>query len=212
MKPSLALLACLLLPAFPSPAQERDFLSADEIDQVREAQDPSLRIRLYLQFAKERIGLVEKLVSESKPGRSLLIHDTLEDYEKIIEAIDTVADDSLKRHLPIQEGVTAAAAAEKKMLASLKKIGDLPLPDKPRYEFALGQAVDATEDSIDLSSEDVGKRSTEVAAQQAREVKQREEGMSDSEVAAKKKDEKTADTKKRKAPSLLKPGEKAQVQ
>ena len=212
MKPSIALLACFLVPAFPALAQERDFLSADEIDQVREAQDPSLRIRLYLQFAKERIGLVEKLVSESKPGRSLLIHDTLEDYEKIIEAIDTVADDSLKRHLPIQEGVVAAAAAEKKMLASLKKVGDMPLKDKPRYEFALGQAVDATEDSIDLSSEDVGKRSTEVAAQQAHEAKQREEGLSDGELAAKKKDEKTDDAKKRKAPSLLKAGEKAQVQ
>jgi len=189
-------------------AQDRDFLTADEVDQVRQAQDPNDRLKLYLGFAKMRVALVEQLVSREKPGRSALIHDTLEDYQHIIEAIDTVTDDALKRKLLVQEGVTAVAAAEKEMVASLKKVQDAQPKDISRYQFALGQAVSTTEDSLELSTEDLGKRSTEVAAKDAKEKQEREASMSEGELADKKHADKKAAESKRKAPSLLKPGEK----
>jgi len=151
---------------------------------------------------------VEQLVSREKPGRSALIHDTLEDYQHIIEAIDTVTDDALKRKLLVQEGVTAVAAAEKEMVASLKKVQDAQPKDISRYQFALGQAVSTTEDSLELSTEDLGKRSTEVAAKDAKEKREREASMSEGELADKKQADKKASESKRKAPSLLKPGEK----
>lgn len=197
--------------AAPYQASEHDFLTADEIDQVREAQEPNARLQLYTQFARQRIALVEQLVSKEKSGRSGMIHDTLEDYQKIIEAIDTVADDALKRQTPINEGVAAVASAEKQMLASLQKIQGMTLPDMSRFDFALEQAVGTTQDSIDLASEDLGARSTEVAAKGAREKKQREESMSEGELAASKDADKKAAEKKRKAPTLLKPGETEQV-
>src|SRR5690242_20980672 len=103
-------------------AQQRDFLTADEVDQIREAQEPNARLKLYVGFAKQRMNLLQQLLGKEKPGRSALIHDTLEDYTQIIEAIDTVSDDALKRKVAINEGMKLVTAAEAEMLAILQKI------------------------------------------------------------------------------------------
>jgi hypothetical protein len=203
--------AAILALTFSGFAQQRDYLTADEIDQVREAQEPNLRLQLYVHFAKERIAEIQQFLSKEKPGRSALIHDALEDYTHIIEAIDTVADDALRRKAAIDVGMKAVADAEKEMLATLNKIEESDAKDLQRFEFALKAAIDTTSDSEELSQEDVHSRTTDLAAkdQKEKEEKQAILGTADKD---KKKTAENTDTKddkpKRKAPSLYKPGEK----
>jgi hypothetical protein len=193
-------------------AQERDFLTADEADQIREAQDPNLRLQLYVKFARERLELVKQLLSQEKPGRSALIHDTLEDYAHIIEAIDTVADDALKRKIAITEGMKVVAEAEKKMLAELKALNEKRAADYPRYEFVFSQAIETTQDSADLSAEDLTTRSAEVEAREKKEKADLESMMSAKDAAEKKAEQKKEQEKKRKAPTLRRKGEAAPEQ
>src|SRR6266480_6578951 len=105
------LLCCLLLAA-PLAAQ-RDFLAANEIDQIKEAQEPNLRLKLYADFAKNRMEMVQNLLSKEKAGRSILVHDALEDYSKILDAIDDVADEALAHKVDMKPGLTAVASTEK---------------------------------------------------------------------------------------------------
>jgi hypothetical protein len=208
------LLCCLLLAA-PLCAQ-RDFLNADEIDQIKEAQEPNLRLKLYADFAKQRLDLVKNLLGKDKPGRSILIHDALEDYRKILDAIDTVADSAAEKQTDIKLGLTAVATAYKSMLPELEKIRDSKPKDVDRYEFALTQAIETTSDSLSLAQEDLGKRGKDVQAREEKSRKALDEEMNptgEKKASDKKKVDAATDGEdkpKRKPPTLYKPGEKKQ--
>jgi len=202
------LLWCLVLAA-PLAAQ-RDFLTADEVDQIREAQEPNLRLKLYAKFAKQRVDLVHNLLGKDKAGRSIMIHDALEDYSKILDAIDDVTDEALLHKADVKLGMDAVAAAEKQMLPELQKIQNSPPKDIGRYDFALKQAIETTTDSLSGAEEDIGKRSKDVEAREARE-KQEQEALTapvdgEKKPADNQKSD-SGDTKKKKAPTLKRPGE-----
>jgi hypothetical protein len=206
MKRSVLVMGLLLAaPMF----AERDFLTADEADQVRLAQDPNDRLKLYLHFAKQRLNLAQNVLSKEKAGRSILVHDALEEYTQIIDAIDTVSDDALKRKIDIQEGMTAVAAEEKVLLASLQRIEESQPKDLARYEFSLKQAIESTKDSLELSQEDLTARASEVQSKEEKEKKEREAVMQPKDLEEKKATEKkAAETQnKRKAPTLRRKGE-----
>jgi hypothetical protein len=210
-----ALLCCLLLAA-PLAAQ-RDFLTADEVDQIREAQEPNERLALYAKFAQQRVDLVKALLAKEKAGRSILIHDALEDYARILDSIDDVADDALGRKKDVKQGLGAVASVEKDMLPVLEKVRDSHPKDMERYEFALRQAIETTSDSLNAAQQDLGKRTADVQAREEKERKELQDSMTPPEREAKQaSDKKAADEEqkkeeqKKKAPSLYRPGEKKQ--
>ena len=198
--------------------EDRDFLTPNEVEQVRQAQDPNDRLLLYVHFAKQRMDLLQQYLANPKPGRSVFIHNTLEDYSKIIEAIDSISDDALRHNRPIDKGTQAVLDAEKQFLAQLNKIHESEPKDLDRYEFVLQTAIDTTSDSRELGLQDVQKRSAVLAAGDAKEKKEREALMPSKEVAARKKDAEAQSQDgqqkdgQKKVPSLYRPGEKKDTQ
>jgi hypothetical protein len=197
-----------VVPAF----AQREFLTNDEIDKIREAQEPNLRLKTYILFARQRIDQLQQQVAKDKKGRSLTIRQLLEDYAQIIDAIDTVSEDALKRKVDISQAVDAVAEAEKKFIPILQKIEESRPHDLDMYEIALKDAIGNTSDSLDATREDLSLRG-EVVAAKAAEEKKRVESLTGAEE---RKEQKVEDAKadvgkpKRAPPTLYKPGEKPQ--
>ncbi|HLW76515.1 MAG TPA: hypothetical protein VKS01_06005 [Bryobacteraceae bacterium] len=204
-------ISLLTLCAAPVWAQaNRDYLTTDEADQIREAQEPNIRLKLYLHFARQRVDQVQQLLLKEKPGRSALIHDLLDQYSQIIEAIDTVSDDAIRRRLTIDAGNAVVAAGEQEMLASLQKIDDSHSKDRDRFDFVLQDAIQTTKDSFDLSQQNLTDRARAELDREKKEKAAREALMTPEELAAQKKtDQKKADDAalKKKVPTLRRPGD-----
>lgn len=199
----------LSLIALPLLAQ-RDFLTPDEVERIREAQEPNLRLTLYTNYAKLRLDLLKQLFAKEKPGRSILIYNQLDQYTKIIEAIDVVADDALRRKLDLTLGITEVAKAEEKMLAELQKFSASEPKDISRYEFVLKNAIEVTLDSLEISQQDLKDRGRTVAEREVAIKKEREALLSTEDKKEKAEAEKKSgetERKGRKAPTLRKKGE-----
>lgn len=201
----VALATALVAPAL----AQKDFLTADEVDQLRVTQEPELRLKLYVKFAQQRMDLLDQLIANQKTGRSGVIHQTLEQLTQIVEAIDVVIDDTLHKRKELLS-IEFIAKSEREMLAKLEKYNDATASDYGRYKFALENAIDTLTDSAELAEEDLKARTRDVDQREVDLKKQRETMMTPESVeAAKKAEEKKAEdaAKDKKKPTLLRKGE-----
>lgn len=217
------LAAAALLSAFLSSAPtlraQRDFLTPDEVDKVREAQIPADRLKLYVLFARERMDEFEKVMAQQKKGRSVFARQLLEEYTQIIEAIDTVSDDALTRKVDISLGTEAVQTAERTFAAKLQKIYATSPADLDLYDVDFKEAMATTLDSLDESVDDTPERAQELSEKEKKEKEQAQAILAAEDSKGKPpadSDGKTATTAdastdpakpRRKPPTLLKPGE-----
>ncbi|HUP03769.1 MAG TPA: hypothetical protein VMU19_07260 [Bryobacteraceae bacterium] len=196
---------CLLLLAGTLAAQ-KDFLTDNEVDKIREAQDPSQRMEVYAGFARARIDLVKSLMAKDKPGRSLMIHDALDQYSKILDAMNDVTDDALERHLDVKQGVEALERLGMTSLVELNRVKDSHPRDLDRYEFVLDDAIGNTKDSLDAARDGLPERARQVQEQQAREATDKRQEMAPADGSAPV--QRVTPETDSKAPTLMRPGEK----
>lgn len=201
------------IPAF----AQRDFLTSDEVEKVREAQEPNARLKLYVLFARQRLDQLQRLLGKEKKGRSLEARELLEDYTNIIDALDTVSDDALLKGADLTPGTSAVRDAENRFVTQLQKIKDRPPADLDLYNVALTEALAATTDSLDLSHQDSGRRAMKLNERddkikdEAEKVLAAEDPKGKVGEQADAVDAKTDDGKpKRKPPTLYRPGETPQ--
>jgi hypothetical protein len=148
-----AAIAGLLLVATGVAAQQRqhDPLNNLEIDKIRDAaQKPEVRLKLYVEFARERLDSLQKAEQDAKAtDRDTRMHDALQDfvdiYDELDDNVDTFADrgeDIRKAIRPVVEADTEFGSKLRAFKAQLEHSSK----QSEEFDFLLGTALDAVDD------------------------------------------------------------------
>jgi hypothetical protein len=131
----------------PALAQD-DFLTHDEVDAVRDAQEPEQRIPLYLEIADIRLGSIRAALASVKPGAGRAAQKKLVEYNLVMEALETTIDDARTKRSPFPK---AMELLKKKLPETKNFLESLDNDNSPLYadyQFTLKEAVDMTADMI----------------------------------------------------------------
>jgi hypothetical protein len=147
----LALLLCSSLWA----DRRRDPLNQLEVDQLRDtAQEPDLRLRLYIKFARTRLDAIAQARSDPKvTDRGQQTHDHLQDfldvYDELNDNVDTYADRKSDLRKALKEVIDADTEFQAKLRALKDSANAVPAETK-KYDFLLNSALD----TVDSSAQD----------------------------------------------------------
>ncbi|MGA2426501.1 MAG: hypothetical protein ABSG07_21065 [Terriglobales bacterium] len=162
LMPLLALPLCL--PVAPVRAQSRhDPLNPLEIDQLRDTMlYPDERLKLYVQFSRDRMTKLEQMRSNSKTtDRPRQTHDMLEDFLAVYDELNDNIEmyvgrkDDIRRPLRL---IIEADTEFQSKLRALKNSADTNAAEASQYEFLLTDALD----TVDTSADDHRKTVAEV--------------------------------------------------
>ena len=162
---TLALVLLLALPlCLPLEAQRRrDPLNPLEIDQLRDAMlDPDIRLKLYVQFSRDRMTKLEQMRSDPKTAdRARQTHDMLEDFLAVYDELNDNIDMYVGRKDDIRKPLKLVIEADTEFQAKLRAVknaANTDVTEAKQYEFLLTDALD----TVDSSAEDHRKTVTEV--------------------------------------------------
>lgn len=150
------LLLMLLAAARPVTAlpQHKDYLSVEEADKIRDADTPSLRIKLYLSFADDRLKKFEYEIHRTVPERrrSEILNGLLNAY---VGCMDDAADQiavAREKQLGIRDAVKLMQTKGKEFLDQLEKY-EQGGPELDTYRDTLEDAIDGTKDALSDAAE-----------------------------------------------------------
>jgi septal ring factor EnvC (AmiA/AmiB activator) len=135
------------------PQRRHDPLTAAEIDQLRDtAQEPDLRLKLYVQFARNRLTSVEQVRSDPKvTDQGGEIHARLQDFAEVYDELNDNLDTYADRRADLRKVLKTIIEADSEFqarLRALKDSADASKEDAQKYEFLLSEAIATVDSSI----------------------------------------------------------------
>lgn len=145
----------MALSGVPAGAQHPDYLTPEEVELVRETQEPNKRVELFLRFADQRLRLFEQALTPApggKPARTDELKDMLNNFTRALDDAAEALDQPLQRGgadlRPTRIGVNKRADDFLKRL-NLVQQTDLGSSEDLRYD--LEDAGEATRDLLELA-------------------------------------------------------------
>jgi hypothetical protein len=145
----VTLLACAVFAA----AQEhhRDPLNDAEIEKIRDAaQEPEVRLKLYVEFARARLDKVQQVHSDPKAtDRAAQTKDALQDFLDVYDELDTNVDTYADRGEDLRKALKPVIEADTEFGAKLRAFKSSLAADRKEAhddDFLLGSALEAVDE------------------------------------------------------------------
>ena len=143
----LTVIVGLLLGCLTALAKQRDPLTPDEINQLREvAQDPEQRLKLLADFAGARLTTIEKVHAQEKSDKNTpqAIHDLIEDFLAVYDELDDNIAMYEDRKSDLRKALKPILLADGDFHARLQGLQHNLNPDeRTACDFAISSAIDA---------------------------------------------------------------------
>ncbi len=141
-------LVALAVPCFAPVAQQKDYLSAIEADKIRDAETPNERIKLFLDFAEDRLKKFQYELAHPSPSRHAEILNAL--MNAYAGCVDDAADLVLlgkEKQENIRAGIGLLINRGKQFLTVLDQISTAG-QEIELYKDNLNDAIEGTRDAV----------------------------------------------------------------
>jgi hypothetical protein len=143
--------AATLFCTFARAQDQPDFLTPTEADKIRDAQDPNDRIKLFLDFAADRLKKLQYELHLSTPQvhKQDLLNGLLNGYASCIDEAADRIQEGREKSLQIRSAIKDMQKRGKDYLETLKTIEAANGPDLISYKQSLDDAIDGTQEAVD---------------------------------------------------------------
>lgn len=157
MRPTIILiaLAASILASLGAPRraaaapQQKDYLSEEEADKIRDADTPSQRIKLYVAFAEDKLKKFDYELNRKTPERRRdeILNGLLNGYAGCVDDGADQIDVAAEKQMDIRDALKLMLTKDKEFLAALEKY-DKDGPELDTYRDTLEDAIQGTKDAL----------------------------------------------------------------
>ena len=127
---------------------DKDYLSGVEADKIRDAETPNERIKLFLEFAQDRLKKFQYELEHPSPNKHTeMLNYLMNSYIGCVDDAADIIQVGLEHQDNIREGVDLMATRTKEFLPILEKI-KAEGPELELYKDNLDDAIEGTQDAM----------------------------------------------------------------
>ena len=146
------IVACSLLSSLWA-QRRRDPLNPVEQDQLRDAaQEPSERLKLYIEFSRTRLTSLEQMRADPKvTDRAQQTRDRLQDFLDVYDELNDNVDTFVQRKADLRKPLKTLIEADTEFqarLRALKSSADANKDEAKQYDFLLTSVLDTIDSSV----------------------------------------------------------------
>jgi hypothetical protein len=127
---------------------EKDYLSAVEADKIRDAETPNEKIKLFMQFADDRLKKFQyELEHPSQTNHTQMLNYLMNAYVGCVDDASDLMQEGVQKQLNVRAGIDLIAGKTKEFLEILKKIQSAG-KEIEVYKENIEDAIEGTQDAI----------------------------------------------------------------